>query len=381
MTAFDAVVAVIVVLAAWTGWRLGFARVVFPLAAAGTVLWLSARYADRLIVAHTSPAEVVRRGWLTFAAFVAAPLLAATLVSAVIGALDPFRRRASRPGRVCGAAAAVAVLAALVWILAPMSRRQEAFVSVSRGSLTARILDDLPSPPVDVDDWIARGVLPAGLDGLLGTPPPADPPAGMPPISAEALGTVRAATVQVFAERCDQEWTGSGFVVAPGTLVTNAHVVSGATQVDLVSSDGREMATEVVLYDPARDLALLRAPDLDAAPLPIADTPAAVGDVLVTAGHPRSDTALHVAPARVDGFGFVTLDLPPVGLARREVYTLASGDVAAGSSGGPLVDTAGRVVGVVFAGDDSGAALAFGVDEIRGELADHGEVPVSTGSC
>jgi S1-C subfamily serine protease len=381
MTLFDAAVALVVVLAAFTGWRLGFARVIFPLAAAGVVLWLSARYADRLIVAHTSPAEVVRRGWLTFAAFVAAPLLAATLVSAVIGALDPFHRRASRPGRVCGAAAAVAVLAALVWILAPMSRRQEAFVSVSRGSLTARILDDLPSPPVDVDNWIARGVLPAGLDGLLGTPPPEAPPAGMPPISAAALGVVRAGTVQVFAERCDQEWTGSGFVVAPGTLVTNAHVVSGASRVDVATSDGREIATDVVLYDPARDLALLRAPGFDAVPLPIADAPAGIGEVLVTAGHPRSDTALHIAPARVDAFGFVTLDLPPVGLARREVYTLASSDVAAGSSGGPLVDAAGQVVGVVFAGDESGAALAMGVDEIRGDLSVHGDPPVSTGSC
>src|SRR4051794_31131719 len=77
MTWFDGAVAVLVVLAAAVGWRLGLARVVFPLVAAGLVLWLSATYADQLTVAHTSPSQVVVRGWLTVAAFVLAPLLAA----------------------------------------------------------------------------------------------------------------------------------------------------------------------------------------------------------------------------------------------------------------------------------------------------------------
>jgi S1-C subfamily serine protease len=277
--------------------------------------------------------------------------------------------------------AAVAVLASAVWIFAPMSQRQHAFVSVSHGSLTARILDDLPAPPVDVDGLIARGVLPPGLDALLRTPPPEPPPTALPPISAAALDVVRAGTVQVFAERCGEDWTGSGFVVAPGTLATNAHVVSGATTVEVRSSDGRTHRAEVILYDPDRDFALLGAPDLDAAPLPLAAQPAPVGSVAVTAGHPNADTSLHLAPARVDAFGFVTVDLPPAGLARREVYTLASSDVAGGSSGGPLVDATGAVVGVVFAGDDNGKALALAVDEIRGDVTTHGSTPVATGAC
>ena len=102
---------------------------------------------------------------------------------------------------------------------------------------------------------------------------------------------------------------------------------------------------------------------------------------MVTAGHPNADTAPHIAPARVDAFGFVTVDLPPAGLARREVYTLASRDVAGGSSGGPLVNTDGGVVGVVFAGDGNGTALALGVDEIRADLVGHGTAPVSAGVC
>jgi S1-C subfamily serine protease len=280
-----------------------------------------------------------------------------------------------------GAAAAVAVLASAVWILAPMSQRQHAFVSVSRGSLTARFLDDLPAPPIDVDRLIARGVLPPGLDALLRTPPREPPPTALPPISPAALDVVRAGTVQVFAERCGQDWTGSGFVVSPGTVATNAHVVSGASRVEVRSSDGRTFHADVIVYDPARDFALLGVPAFDAAPLPIADAPVQVGEVALTAGHPNADTSLHLAPARVDAFGFVTVDLPPAGLARREVYTLASNDVAGGSSGGPLVSTTGAVVGVVFAGDGNGKALALAIDELRGDLTSHGSTPVATGAC
>ena len=101
MTLFDGAVAVLVVLSASSGWRLGFARVVVPLAAAGVVLRLSAKYANDLIVAHTSPAQVVARGWLTVAAFVLAPLLAATVASAVLAAVAPFDRGPSRVSASC----------------------------------------------------------------------------------------------------------------------------------------------------------------------------------------------------------------------------------------------------------------------------------------
>jgi S1-C subfamily serine protease len=380
MTLFDVAVAVIVVVAAAIGWRVGFARVVLPLAASVIVLWLSARYADGLIVAHTSPAQVVARGWLTVVAFVLAPLLAAMLVSAVIAGRGRPGGRPSRAGRLSGAAAALAVLATVIWILAPMSQRQDVFASVSHGSLTARLLDDLPAPPVDIDALVARGVLPAGLGELLQAPTK-PPPAALPSMSDAALAQVRAGTVQVFAERCGEEWTGTGFVVAPATLVTDAHVVSGASAVEVRSSDGRTFGAEVTLYDSARDIALLRVPSFDAAPLQLTEAQAAVGELVVTAGHPDADTELHVAPARVDAFGFVNLDLPPGGLARREVYTLASSDVAGGSSGSPVVDTAGDVVGIVFASDGGGAALALAVAEIRHDLAQPSTGPVSTGTC
>jgi S1-C subfamily serine protease len=380
MTLFDVAVAVVVVAAAAIGWRMGFARVVFPLAASVVVLWLSAKYADQLIVAHTSPAQVVTRGWLTVVAFVLAPLLAAMVASAVVAGFGPGGRGPSRMGRLSGAVAALAVLASVVWILAPMSQRQDAFVSVSHGSLTARLLEDLPAPPVDIDALVARGVLPAGLGEMAGAPTQ-PPPSALPPISEAVLANLRAGTVQVFAERCGQEWTGSGFVVSPGTVVTDAHVVSGASAVELRSSEGRTFSAEVTLYDAARDIALLGAPTFDGSPLPLADSHAAVGELVVTAGHPDADTVLHVAPARVDALGFVNLDLPPGGPARREVYTVASNDVAGGSSGSPLVNTSGDVVGVVFASDSDGAALALALDEIRHDLTQHPTAPVSTGTC
>ena len=58
---------------------------------------------------------------------------------------------------------------------------------------------------------------------------------------------------------------------------------------------------------------------------------------------------------------------------------LAPNDVAGGSWGGPLVNADGAVVGVVFAVDGKGAALALATDAISRDLAEHGTTPVSTG--
>lgn len=378
MNAFDLIVGLLLLAIAVAGWRVGLARVVLPIAASVGVLWAASRFAPDLIVEHTSPSDVDARRWLVVAAFIVVPLLAGLLVSGFIAGT----RRGADPGatsRFLGALAAVATVLLLVWVIAPVTLRRHT-VTLPADSFTAKVIAELPDAPFDLDEMVARDVVPPQFAHLLGDASSA-PPTELPAMTPATQRLVRDATVQVFAEACGKEWAGSGFVAAPGVVVTNAHVVTGAGGVDVVTADGRAHTATVTLYDPARDVALLRLPGLDIIPLALAESPAAVGDVVVSAGHPGGDDEVHIAPARVDSYGFVEIDLPPAGPASRLVYRLASADLAPGSSGGPIVNGRGQVIAVDFAGDEHGRSAAFAISEIRADLANPGTEPAATGAC
>ncbi|MBP2412412.1 putative membrane protein required for colicin V production [Arthrobacter stackebrandtii] len=149
------------------------------------------------------------------------------------------------------------------------------------------------------------------------------------------------------AFQCGQNQTGTGFVVSPGRVLTNAHVVSGVTEPVVQTQQQGALPARVVFFDPVKDLAVLAVDGLDAAPLPSsgtvpANTPAAF------AGYPLGGP-LQVRPAVVRSSGpMMVPDIAGGTPSLLDVYQLA-GQVQSGNSGGPLLDTAGNVVGVVFA--------------------------------
>ena len=175
-----------------------------------------------------------------------------------------------------------------------------------------------------------------------------------------AVAAVRDEVLKVtgVADACDRRIEGTGFVVAPERVMTNAHVVAGVDEPSVQVGD-RRLRGRVVAYDPARDLAVLLVPGLRAAPLEFAG-PAGPGDSAIVVGYPQ-DGPFRADPARVrevqrargpDIYGDRTVV--------REVYALR-GLVQPGNSGGPLVDPQGRVLGVVFAAaaDDSETGYAL----------------------
>ncbi|GAB3594426.1 MarP family serine protease [Angustibacter peucedani] len=214
---------------------------------------------------------------------------------------------------------------------------------------------------------------------------PVEPP---DPDVVQTAGVRRAARSIVkitgVAEACSRSQEGSGWVLASGVVVTNAHVVSGV-QRPMVRVGGVGPASEgrVVVFDPVRDLAVIDVPGLTAPPL---DRAADLqrSDTAVVAGFPlngpyRLDSARvrDVITARgEDIYG----SKPSV----REVYSLYA-RVQPGNSGGPLLDPQGRVVGVVFAKslDDDRTGYALTMDEAKPVL-DEGmtaDQQVSTGGC
>jgi putative serine protease PepD len=153
-----------------------------------------------------------------------------------------------------------------------------------------------------------------------------------------AARAILPAVVQVQAGRS----TGSGFVIdGSGHVVTNAHVVSGASAVRLLLADGRRVDASVVGRDTAEDIAVLRISGDSPAAAQLGRSAALrIGQPVIAVGSPLGLTGTVTAGivSAVDRTSRVG------GASRPMVQTDAS--INPGNSGGPLVDLSGRVVGV-----------------------------------
>jgi S1-C subfamily serine protease len=195
---------------------------------------------------------------------------------------------------------------------------------------------------------------------------------------------VRAASgsvVRVLGTACGLGVEGSGWVAAPGLVVTNAHVVAGESDTTVTPAGASSsLDATPVHYDPANDLALLRVNGLDDAPISFAPDVRS-GTTGAVLGYPENGP-LTITPARVGATGpVITQDSYGRGPVTRQLTALR-GDVRSGNSGGPLVDGNGRVLGTVFAattqGKPGGYAVPNGV--VAGALSDSTGA-VSTGPC
>ena len=212
------------------------------------------------------------------------------------------------------------------------------------------------TPPAVVDFAVrATGELyDAGFPRVFGDPgAEPDLPAETPDGSVTDSAGVRAAAASIVKVnsamiRCNAAGTGSGWVIAPQRIVTNAHVVAGADAVSVqVGGTGARMSAEVVAFDPELDLAVLAVPRLRAEPLTLSD-PLDAGDSAVVAGFPRGGP-YRTEPARVRGtLTAAGQDIYDQSLVRREIYSVFA-SVVPGNSGGPLLTTEGHVAGTVFA--------------------------------
>jgi S1-C subfamily serine protease len=185
------------------------------------------------------------------------------------------------------------------------------------------------------------------------------------------------------APSCSRALEGSGFVVAPQRMMTNAHVVAGTSEVTVETEHGPYDA-RVVHYDPETDIAVLAVPGLPAPPLRVAPEAATSGQDGIVLGYPL-DGPYRASPARVrDKINLNGPDIYDSATVTREVFTLRA-LVQSGNSGGPLVDTRGRVIGVIFgaAVDKSETGFALTANEVSQEVrAAPGEsLEVGTGNC
>jgi S1-C subfamily serine protease len=220
-----------------------------------------------------------------------------------------------------------------------------------------------------------------GAESALGVPAP-DPAV----LKSAGLAADRDSIVKIvgIAPSCERRIEGSGFVISPGHVLTNAHVVAGVTQgPDVYTADNREYPATVVLYDPQIDIAVLDVPGLQAPALRFAGA-AAYGAGAIVAGYPL-DHPFTAGAARLDvAESAIGPNIYQDSQVRRQIYPIRA-LVRPGNSGGPLLAPDGEVYGVVFAAavslKDTGYALTAA--EVAGDAArgEHDTAPVSTEAC
>lgn len=181
---------------------------------------------------------------------------------------------------------------------------------------------------------------------------------------------------------CGRGVEGSGFVYADNRLMTNAHVVAGIDDPEVVVGDDT-IEAEVVYYNPDVDVAVLA---FDSSDLPVLEFDEGVKAQrgVAVLGYPQ-DGPYRVEPARVRAEQ--RLRSPNIygdGAVIREVYSLR-GQILPGNSGGPIVTGDGKVAGVVFAASvtdhDTGYALTASQVASAADAGRSSSTQVSTGGC
>ena len=284
----------------------------------------------------------------------------------------------------------VAVLAA-AWLLAYLltSSDQPNLAAAVRGSKVVEQVDKV------APDWLRS--VPNRLSALWdtsGMPDVLQPFDGTPKLPVDApdaalagdavVAVTRSSVVKIrgVAPGCQKVLEGSGFVVSPNRVMSNAHVVAGSDSVT-VEVDGETYDAGVVSYDPNADISILDVPDLPSPPLAFAETPAPTGTDAVVMGYPGGGDFV-ATPARVREV--IELNGPDIyrtTTVTREVYTIR-GTVRQGNSGGPMINRSGKVLGVVFgaAVDDADTGFVLTGDEVSRQLAKIGNTErVATGTC
>jgi len=264
----------------------------------------------------------------------------------------------------------------IVWVLGVMALQLPGQADLRRAVQRSYVLQRLNEivPPRELLNALAR-IDP--FPTFAGPPVPSEPP---DPTVLRKLG-VRAAApsvVRVLGTACGLGVEGSGWVAAPETVVTAAHVVAGEEDTSVTTISGVSLSAAVVAFDPHDDIAVLQVPGLDAEPLRLVEPRAGTSVAIV--GYPLNGP-LDATPGRIGTTATVLAqDAYGRGPTRRLVTSLA-GSVEHGNSGGPAVDASGNVQATMFAARSTGDG-GYGVPAsvVRRDLA-RASGPVSTGPC
>jgi S1-C subfamily serine protease len=387
----DLLIIGLLLLAAVHGLRLGALIQILTFGGFWLGLWLGALVWTNLL---KTPHDSTTRAILIIA-LVLGTACGLGYLGRVIGTYSNISLRRHHLGNVDAAlGVGVAVVAVLlsVWLVAavissPNSRFASLDAAVSRSDILHSIDQILPQTPSIFND-LQNFLNNQGFPQVFSTLTPPSTPNVAPPTSAQTRALSNAAifsTVKILGTACSNEQEGSGFVVGPGLVATNAHVIAGEGSGDTqVLVGGTAYGATPVYFDPSFDLAVLRTSAPLGPVLTISSSLAPNGTQAALLGYPE-DGPLTVNPAAVtEEVTAIGKDIYNSGSVTRGVYALAA-TVLPGNSGGPLMGPGGQVIGVVFSRStvysNVGYALTSPGVLSRVQAAEQHHAAVSTGSC
>lgn len=393
----DVVVVILGLLAAASGWRHGVAVALLSFLGVLTGAVLGLQLAPLLAGQVESQQAKVLLG-------IGAVVLLVALGEATGVYLGRFiRDRIRREGTLkvdstLGAGVQAVAVVVAAWLIA-LPLASTGFATLTAGVRDSRVLaavdgvmpDAARELPAELRQILDDSGFPEVVSPFSRTPVAAvgPPEAGLAqnPVVTEVRD--RVLKVRGRATSCRRALEGTGFVVAPQRVMTNAHVVAGtsSTTVEVTTDSGRtrRLDAEVIHYDPGVDVAVLDVPDLEEEPLRFTPDPARVGDDTIIVGYPL-DGPYTVTPGKVrERIRLRGPDIYEQGSVVRDVYTVRA-VVRSGNSGGPMITPDGQVVGVVFGAalDDSETGFVLTAEQVSEALdvaAGTATTPVDTGQC
>jgi S1-C subfamily serine protease len=386
MTAIDWGIVAFCVLLALYGYMQGFIVGVLSLIGFGIGAFIGTRVGPLLLPNGSHSQYAPLFGLL--GALLAGGVLASGLEGIGIHARAALRFPGLRTvDGVLGAALTACIGLGIAWILgaaAIASIGSPTLRTDAERSKILRELDQLLPPSGPILNALAHFDPLPSVTGPAALVPP--PPRGI--ATARAVQAASGSVARVVGTACGLGVEGSGWVAAPGVIVTNAHVVAGEHDTTVqVRGNPPGLAAELVDFDPHDDIAILRVGGLGLSPLPLAAHPSS-GTPAAILGYPL-DGPFSAQPGRIGATQVAsTEDAYGNGPVQRSIESLR-GYVRPGNSGGPLVDSSGDVVGTVFAAiagsssTSSGDGLAVPNELVRRQLsvARRRSGTVSSGPC
>lgn len=376
MTRVDWLAAVFVALTAFIGFRKGL--VASALSVAGVVIGaiVGARLAPHLLAQGARSPYTPLVGLAGAAAGAVLLETLGTLTGALVRSrlrLGALKTVDTAGGLVLGALSGFAV----VWVVGAVALHFPGQVELRQSAQRSLVLQRLNEliPPRKLMRALAR------VDPFPTITGP-DAPVDAPDPQVTGVAGVRQAApsvLRVIGTACGLGVSGSGWIAAHDLVVTAAHVVAGQNDTMVESAGGvPRLHAQAVFFDRRNDVAVLRVPGLDAAPLPLAQpNPGASVAIL---GFPQNGP-LTPTPGRIGNTTVVLArDTYGRGPVARTITSLRA-RVRHGHSGAPAVDARGRVQSTVFA-SRPGGEVGYGVPAsiVRRALAGV-RGPVSTGEC
>ncbi len=364
MNLVDLVAITLCGLAAVRGWRLGLFGQVFELGGGFLGLIIGAVVARRIAPAF-SDGPGLQAALISLAVIFVGLSLGQALgyvVGRHFGSLT-MRARLGAVDSSLGAAFGIGLTLVSLWLIASMlvdGPSRPVARAVQRSRVLGLVSGALPRPP-DLFAYVRQYLRTSGFPQVfLDFPRPVGPPVKLPKdaIARRAVEKADQSTVRVIVPACGGTQLGSGWIAAPSTVVTNAHVVSGGDAVTVVDQAG-EHSGSVVLFDPKTDVAVVHVDGLSGPPLDLETTELERGTPGATLGYPGGSGRLEAHRAAIqDHYDATGRDIYGRSVVTRDVYEVRS-PVRQGDSGGPFVLPNGDVAAVVFAASTTQGDIGY----------------------